>query len=47
MFYCDHCKDENDWPASFTKSLGKCERCGRERELCNDVPSKFLTVRVK
>ncbi len=47
MFFCEHCKDSNDWPASVYKSLGKCEVCGTQNVLCNDIPSKYLPVRKK
>ena len=41
MFYCDTCKDQKDWPMSFSKSHGKCEICGN-LAVCNDIPSKYL-----
>ena len=47
MFYCDHCKDENDWPGSIARSLGRCEVCKRPGELCNDVPSRLLPIKEK
>lgn len=41
MFFCDHCKDKNNWPSGIVKSHGKCEVCG-QTDLCSDIPSKFL-----
>lgn len=41
MFYCNQCKDKNDWPESIARSHGRCEVCGKSRD-CNDVPSGAL-----
>ncbi len=41
MFYCDKCRDSNEWPDTLSKSDGPCECCGKKR-LCNDIPIKDL-----
>jgi hypothetical protein len=41
MFYCNECKNINDWPVGVVFSHGKCEVCGKAA-LCNDVPSRCL-----
>lgn len=41
MFYCDDCREKQNWPEGFAKSEGPCECCG-EVAPCNDVPSKLL-----
>lgn len=41
MFYCDKCKEKNNYPESLVKSYGQCELCGKTEE-CNDVPSNRL-----
>jgi hypothetical protein len=41
MFFCEKCREKNDWPDSIMKSFGKCEVCG-EHASCNDVPSRAL-----
>jgi len=45
MFYCEDCRREKDWPASFMTSKGKCEICDKVA-ICNDVPSSDLPKRV-
>jgi len=46
MFYCDDCRVKNDWPESFSKSMGNCEMCN-EPAVCNDVPSRNLPAPTK
>lgn len=41
MYYCERCREENDWPASIGKSRGRCECCGKIAT-CNDVSIKNL-----
>ena len=41
MFYCDDCRKKKAWPESFSRSLGKCEICGKVAA-CNDVSSSQL-----
>lgn len=41
MFYCDPCKQKNDWPGFLFSSFGKCEVCGSHTG-CYDVPSRLL-----
>ncbi len=41
MFYCDKCKEKNEWPDSWSKSYGSCEIC-KTVSSCNDVPSSYL-----
>ena len=41
MFYCDECRDKNEWPDTWAKSEGKCELCGKQA-VCNDRPSGRL-----
>jgi len=43
MFYCNKCAIEKRYPQSIGKSHEKCEICGNQ-ELCNDVPSKYLSI---
>ena len=47
MFYCNKCKEENNWPESISKSMGRCEICGDNNALCNDVPSSRLPEKEK
>jgi len=46
MLYCTPCADKHEYPTTSFKSNGKCELCGKT-ESCNDVPSKYLPMRVK
>jgi hypothetical protein len=41
MFFCEPCRDKNEWPASIMKSTGTCEMCG-EHAICHDIPSSAL-----
>jgi hypothetical protein len=41
MFYCEECRERQDWPEGFSKSHGPCELCGQSR-VCHDVPSSAL-----
>ncbi len=41
MFYCDSCRQENQWPESFVGSYGPCEVCGNVT-FCNDRSSDQL-----
>lgn len=41
MFFCDPCRDKNNWPDSIGRSYGRCEVCG-DKGSCNNVPSRFL-----
>lgn len=43
MFFCEKCRNENQWPDSLFKSRGKCEVCD-QFATCNDVPSKYLPL---
>lgn len=43
MFYCDPCREKNDWPQSMMKSEGPCEVCGVVR-ICFDMPSRLLPL---
>jgi len=47
MFYCNKCKEKNNWPESISKSMGGCEICGDNNALCNDVPSSRLPEKEK
>tara|TARA_R110000772_G_scaffold3193_1_gene11527 strand:- start:877 stop:1062 length:186 start_codon:yes stop_codon:yes gene_type:complete len=44
MFYCRTCGNTNEWPESFSKSIGTCEICGGNNVVCYDVPSKHLPI---
>jgi len=35
MFYCEECRERNDWPESSVRSTGPCGNCGEYR-LCHD-----------
>ena len=35
MFYCEECRERNDWPESFVRSTGPCGNCGEYR-ICHD-----------
>ena len=41
MFFCEPCRRKWRWPASMSKSKGRCEMCGKY-EHCYDVPSSRL-----
>lgn len=41
MFYCDDCAKKNNYPKSWSKSMGACELCGTHA-ICNDVSCKQL-----
>jgi len=41
MFYCDKCREKNNWPYGAMLSYGKCEICGCICA-CYDVQSKHL-----
>lgn len=41
MFFCEECKQRNNWPGIWAFSYGDCEICGT-RAHCYDVPSKHL-----
>ena len=43
MFYCDPCREINQWPESMFKSFGPCEECGQTGR-CNEVASSVLTT---
>jgi hypothetical protein len=43
MFFCEECKQKNQWPGIFAHSYGTCEMCGT-RAPCYDVPSKHLPL---
>jgi hypothetical protein len=43
MFYCDSCRDKNDWPDGLMKSFGPCECCGTT-DRCSDVPGSQLPM---
>lgn len=44
MFYCEACREKNDWPDSIMTSRGRCEVCG-ETANCYDRPSSSLPDR--
>ena len=35
MFYCEECRERNDWPESAVRSTGPCGNCGEYR-ICHD-----------
>lgn len=41
MFYCEDCRQNNNWPESMSKSTGRCEECG-DLHICYDTPSAVL-----
>lgn len=41
MFYCEPCREKNNWPGIRPSSRGKCELCG-DATACYDAPSSFL-----
>lgn len=41
MFYCDSCREKNNWPKSIVKSVGKCEMCDKGA-VCHDIPCRLL-----
>jgi len=41
MFYCNSCKESNNYPESLSKSIGSCKLCGAYG-VCNDVQSHML-----
>jgi hypothetical protein len=41
MFYCEPCREKNNWPGIIKVSYGKCEECGGIRG-CYDVPTAAL-----
>jgi hypothetical protein len=41
MFYCEECREKNDWPKSLFMSCGPCELCGKSGS-CYDVKSSKL-----
>lgn len=43
MFFCEECKQRNNWPGIWAFSYGNCEVCGT-RASCYDVPSKHLPI---
>jgi hypothetical protein len=43
MFYCEACREKNQWPESWSKSRGLCEVCGTTA-VCNDIPSNQLPM---
>ena len=44
VFYCDECRDKNEWPSAFMQSYGKCEICDITGQ-CHDTPSHNLPER--
>lgn len=50
MFFCEKCRDKNDWPIGILgepTSFGNCEMCsGQGRQPCYDIPSSYLPDRV-
>ena len=44
MFYCEPCREKNDWPGIVALSYGPCEMCGKTAE-CYDIPSHLLPVK--
>ena len=42
MFYCEKCREKNQWPESFGRSRGRCEVCGKTAD-CHDVASRLLS----
>lgn len=43
MFYCDSCRDKNEWPDGLMKSFGPCECCGNVAQ-CSDISSSQLPL---
>ena len=41
MFYCERCREKNDWPDSLTRSYAPCEVC-KKTAMCFDRPSYSL-----
>lgn len=41
MFFCEDCREANDWPTSLFRSHGRCEICAKSAH-CYDVPSGAL-----
>lgn len=46
MFYCEKCKEKNNWPSSLFQSFGMCEICAK-MDLCYDVHSSKLPPAVE
>lgn len=41
MFFCEECRQRNNWPGLWPSSRGPCEVCGKTRD-CYDVSSSRL-----
>ncbi len=41
MFYCEECREKNEWPESLAQSKGNCEKCGKHG-VCHDRPHSSL-----
>lgn len=46
MFYCNDCAQHYERPETMSRSLGRCEDCGRQRP-CNDGPGQGDPVGVE
>ncbi len=44
MYYCEECREKNEWPESLAQSKGTCELC-RKYRVCHDRKSSTLPKR--
>jgi hypothetical protein len=44
MFYCETCRQRNNWPGIIPTSIGPCENCGRQAA-CYNVKARHLMPR--
>lgn len=41
MFYCENCREKNNWPTNVAVAYGECEICGELAE-CHNGPSRSV-----
>lgn len=39
--YCEDCRVEHGWPASFSEETGLCFRCGKQNVRCHKQPGQY------